>query len=149
MRISKIGFLALAVVLPAQAMAQTYPQDTLIAGEVRLFVGQTQFGGSCYVNRGFSTFQRNAAGSKAVISFAEIVDSAVWDLSGQAILTFSTDTSGYVRFKQVPTLPTAVSNPPFANYTQSYDASYQRLVVSFSISFPDCSLSVFAVYDLT
>lgn len=106
-----------------------------------------QFGGSCYVNRGNSQFQRNGPGPKAVISFDEIVDNAIWELRGQAVSTFATATSGTIRFKQVPALPAAVSSPPFLNYTQTYDAVSQRLVVTFSIVFPDCTLPVLAVFD--
>jgi hypothetical protein len=62
-------------------------------------------------------------------------------------LTFATATSGTIRFKQVPALPAAVSSPPFLNYTQTYDAVSQRLVVTFSIVFPDCTLPVLAVFD--
>jgi hypothetical protein len=84
-------------------------------------VGAVQFGGSCYVNRGSSTFQRNGLGPKAVISFDEIVDSAIWELRGQAVLTFATATSGNIRFKRASAIPPAVDSPPFQNNTQTYD----------------------------
>jgi hypothetical protein len=141
------AILLLGLGSPGPARAQGYPPDQLLGGEVRLAVGAVQFGGSCYVNRGNSQFQRNGPGPKAVISFDEIVDNAIWELRGQAVLTFATATSGIIRFKQVPALPAAVSSPPFLNYTQTYDAVSQRLVVTFSIVFPDCTLPVLAVFD--
>jgi hypothetical protein len=33
------------------------------------------------------------------------------------------------------------------NYAQTYDPVNQRLVVNFSIVFPDCTLPVFAVFE--
>jgi hypothetical protein len=137
---------ALALGSPGPARAQALPPDQLFGGEVQLAVGAVQFGGSCYVNRGSSTFQRNGLGPKAVISFNEIVDSGIWELQGQAVLTFATATSGTIRFKRAPTVPPAVHTPPFLNYTQTYDPVDQRLVVTFSIVFPDCTLPVFAVF---
>jgi hypothetical protein len=138
---------ALALGSPGLARAQAFPPDQLLGGEVKLAVGAVQFGGSCYVNRGSSQFQRNGLGPKAVISFDEIVDSRFWELRGQAVLTFTTATSGNIRFEQAPTVPAAVSNPPFLNYTQTYNPVIQKLVVTFSISFPDCTLPVHAVFD--
>jgi hypothetical protein len=138
--------------LPGPARAQAVPPDQLFGGEVKLAVGAVQFGGSCYVNRGNSQFQRNGLGPKAVISFDEIVDSGSgdsrkWELRGQAVLTFTTATSGNILFSRENMLPPlTVSNPSFQNYAQTYDAVNQRLVVNFSIVFPDCTLPVFAVF---
>ncbi|HEX3496719.1 MAG TPA: hypothetical protein VHT02_06025 [Methylocella sp.] len=140
-------FVALALGLPGPVRAQVFPPDKLLAGDVKLAVGATKFGGSCYVNRGSSLFQRNGASTKAVISFDEIVDSAIWELRGQAVMTFTTTTSGAIHFKRTPTVPPTISDPSFLNYTQTYDPVGQRLVVSFNIAFPDCSLPVFATFD--
>ncbi|MGH6847275.1 MAG: hypothetical protein ACREC0_07510 [Methylocella sp.] len=140
---------ALALGSPGPARAQPFPPNALLGGDVKLAVGAAVFGGSCYVNRGSSQFQRNGAGSKAVISFDEIVDSAIWELRGQAIMTFVTATSGTIRFKQTPTVPAAIREPAFKNYTQTYNTVTQELVVSFSIVFPDCTLPVFASFDAT
>jgi hypothetical protein len=140
---------ALALGSPGLARAQAFPPDKLLGGGVRLAVGAVQFGGSCYVNRGNSQFQRSGANSKAVISFDEIVDSRFWELRGQAVLTFANATSGTIHFKETPTLPPAISTPPFTNYTQTYDPVGLRLVVTFSIVFPDCTLPVFATFDTT
>jgi hypothetical protein len=139
---------ALALGSPGLARAQAFPPDQLLGGEVKLAVGAVQFGGSCYVNRGSSQFQRNGLGPKAVISFDEIVDSRFWELRGQAVLTFTTATSGNILFSRQHMLPPlTVSNPSFVNYAQTYDPVNQRLVVNFSIVFPDCTLPVFAVFE--
>jgi hypothetical protein len=76
---------ALALGSPGPARGQAFPPDKLLGGDVRLAVQKVQFGGSCYVNRGSSVFQRNGLGPKAVISFDEIVDSAIWEFRGQAV----------------------------------------------------------------
>jgi hypothetical protein len=140
---------ALALGSPGLARAQALPPNQLLGGEVQLAVGATQFGGSCYVNRGSSTFQRNGLGSKAVISFSEIVDSAIWELQGQAVLTFTTTTSGTIRFKRAAATPPAIHSPAFMNYTQTFNPVDLKLVVTFSIVFPDCTLPVFATFDTT
>jgi hypothetical protein len=78
---------ALALGSPGPARGQAFPPDNLLGGDVRLAVQKVQFGGSCYINRGSSVFQRNGLGP---ISFDEIVDSAIWELRGQAVLTIAT-----------------------------------------------------------
>ncbi len=138
---------ALALGSAGPAQAQPFPPDKLLGGDVKLAVGAFKFGGSCYVNRGNSQFQRSGASTKAVISFDEIVDSAKWELRGQAVMSFATATSGTLHFKQAPTVPDAVRDPPFMNYAQTYDPVGLRLVVTFSIVFPDCTLPVVAVFD--
>jgi hypothetical protein len=42
---------------------------------------------------------------------------------------------------------TEIYTPLFVNYTQTYDPVGLRLVVTFSIAFPDCTLTVFAAFD--
>jgi hypothetical protein len=77
-----------------------------------------------------------------------VVDSRFWELRGQAVLTFTTATSGNILFSRQHMLPPlTVSNPSFQNYAQTYDPVNQRLVVNFSIVFPDCTLPVFAVFE--
>jgi hypothetical protein len=145
-RISLVSLLAVVCACWQTAQAES-PLDDLMGGEVQLAVPAVGLGGSCYVNRGFSTFQRRGFGKKAVISFTELVDSQVWDLSGQAILTFNTASSGFIKFEKVPTAPTAVSNPPFTNYAQTFDPVARHLVVNFNIIFPDCVLPIVASYN--
>lgn len=127
--------------------AQTLPPNQLLAGVIAGAVGATSLGGSCYVNRGNAFFQRNGLEPKAVISFDEIADGGIWDLHGQAIMTFSTPASGFIRFKQMGAAPLAVARPRFNNYSQAYDSATKRLVVAFRIVFPDCTLPVRAVFD--
>src|SRR5580704_17651115 len=63
-------------------------------------------------------------------------------------MTFTTSTSGNILFSRQHMLPPlTVSNPSFVNYAQTYDPVNQRLVVNFSIVFPDCTLPVFAVFE--
>jgi hypothetical protein len=121
--------------------------DVLIAGQTREAIGAVGFGARCYLNKGFSTFQRNGSSLKAVISFAEIVDQSSFDLGGQATMTFASPTSGNIHFKQTPALPANVKDPPFSNYSETYNATAKQLVVQFSITFPDCTLPIYAVYD--
>jgi hypothetical protein len=62
-------------------------------------------------------------------------------------MSFATATSGTLHFKQAPTVPAAVRDPPFMNYAQTYNTVGQQLVVTFSIVFPDCTLPVVAVFN--
>lgn len=144
--------LGLGLGLGVSPACAQYAINGLVAGEVAEYVGAVTFGGSCYVNRGFATFQRTytggVGGPKAVISFAEIFDSGQWDLSGQAVMTFSSTTGGDIRFKQATTpasLPASVRDPQFSNYAETFDG--QRLLVTFTIAFPDCRLPITAVFD--
>jgi hypothetical protein len=138
---------AFALEAPGLAQAQSVPNQ-LLSGEVQQAIGYLGLQASCYVNRGFSSFQRNGDNSKAVISFSEIT-AAGFDLAGSAIMTFTSPTSGNLHFKITPGLPPGEVNPPFANFSQSYNASTLQLVVSFTINFGDCSLPITAVYELT
>jgi hypothetical protein len=135
---------ALALGSPGPAPGQAFPPDKLLGGDVRLAVQKVQFGGSCYINRGSSVFKGMALVQSHL---TEIVDSAIWELRGQAVLTIATATSGTIHFKQAAMVPAAVHTPLFVNYTQTYDPVGLRLVVTFSIAFPDCTLPVFAVFD--
>jgi hypothetical protein len=131
--------------LPAVASAQS-PPNALMAGEVQQNIVSLSYGAICYVNRGFSSFQRNGAASEALISFDEIAE-ASRDLKGQAIMTFNDATSGSIRFKMTAKYPSGIVNPPFVNYSQSF--SQRQLTVRFTINFNDCVLPILAVYDAT
>jgi len=140
-----------ACFISASASAQTLPNQ-LIGGQVQRSVLP-----SCYVNRGFATFQRNfgstpAAGTKAVVSLQELIFktttlNVAYDVSGQAILNFSSATSGNIRFKQLPNVDDTIKNPPFSNYAESYNATAKQLTVSFTIGFPSCSLPIVIILD--
>jgi hypothetical protein len=137
--------------LPAGAAAQTLPNQ-LIGGQA-----QRSLGASCYADRGFATFQRNfasapAAGTKAVVSLPEVIVktatlNVAYDVSGQAVLNFSTATSGNIRFKQLPNVNDTIKSPAFSNYAESYNATAKQLTVSFTIGFPNCSLPIVLILD--
>ncbi len=141
-----VPVIGVAIFLAGHAQAQT-PPDKLFAGQTKQDIATKIFGASCYLNRGFSTFQRNGASLKAVISFNEIVDQSVYDLSGQAAMTFTTATSGIIHFKQTGNVPANVGDAPFSGFSQTYDPTTLLLVVKFSITFPDCTLPVTAIYE--
>jgi hypothetical protein len=80
------------------ALAENAPTGVLV-GEIARN-GSAQ----CFLNRGFSTFQRNfnvavAAGTKAVISFPSAFCQG-YELGGVAVLTFSGSNSGTIQFKR-------------------------------------------------
>lgn len=139
---------ALGSLVPIAAEAFTYGK--LAAGQVQLTLA---YGGGtswCFVNDGSSEFQINQVTSKGVISFPELTyfDGAnYYELNGQSILYFSSATGGSVHFKLRPSLPNPVHNPMFTNFTQTYNASTDQLIITFNIVFPDCTLPVSAVYD--
>ncbi len=149
-------FAALAVVgvgfgllIPVQAESFTY--GTLVGGQVKSALARGSGLSWCLVDNGNTELQINQAGSKAVISFAEVIyfdGSTYYSLDGQTILTFSGPMSGTIHFKQTPTYPTPVHSPSFANFSETYTAATDQVVVSFNILFPNnCTLPVYAVYD--
>jgi hypothetical protein len=137
--------LTVLLLLPQLASAQSLP-NALIAGEVQQNIRSLSYGATCYVNRGLSTFQRNGAANRALISFDEIVQGSR-DLRGQAIMAFNDATSGFIRFKITANFPSGTINPPFVNYSQTL--AQQQLTVRFTINFVDCALPIVAVYDVT
>jgi len=152
MSIARIAACAAFIAFGAgQAEAQSVPPNALIAGGTRLDIVRTTFGGSCYVDRGFSGFQRNNIDPQAVITFSSLVDSGVWDLSGAAVMTFTSSSAGTILFKNtamtVPpgvVYPAGVRNPPFSNYSQTF--ANGAVTVNFDIAFPDCTLHIYGYY---
>ena len=142
----------LAVLCPlAAAHAQSYP-NTLIGGEVQRAVAATNFGASCYVDRGFATFQRNGSGPKAVISFDEISYPAAGrsrDLRGQAVMTFTDASNGSIRFKITAAYPNGTVSVPFTGYSETFSGPGGLLTVRFSINFTGCTLPIVATFDPT
>ena len=139
---------ALDPLMPIAAEAFTYGQ--LVAGQVQMALVYGSGSSWCYANDGSTEFQINQAASKAVISFPELTyfdGSNYYELNGQTILTFSSTTAGNLHFKERPNLPSPIHNAAFTNFTQSYNASTDQLVVAFNIVFPACTLPVYAVYD--
>jgi hypothetical protein len=139
---------ALGWLIPTAAQSFTYG---------KLVVGQAQralvYGGGmswCFVEDGSTEFQINQAATKAVISFTELTyfdGTNYYQLNGQTILTFSSATGGSLHFKLKPNLPDMVHNPAFTNFTQTYSAPKDQLVVGFNSVFTACTLPVYAVYD--
>jgi hypothetical protein len=145
---SAIVAAVLVWLLPGQASGFTY--GSLVAGQVKSALAYGSGSSWCLVDNGNTLFQINQAGTKGVISFAEVIyfnGTTYYSLSGQNTLTFNTMTDGIIHFKQTPTYPPEVHLPAFTNYTETYVAATDQLIVSFNILFPTCTLPVFAVYD--
>jgi hypothetical protein len=138
-------FSAAFLLLSGAAEAQTYPPDTVLTGTVHPMIAATDFGASCYIGHGPATFLRNNADPKALVTIPEIVDSKIWDLSGEARLTFTSPTAGHVLFMNTVGYPGNVRNPQFYGYQQSYSGN--ELTVNFYIAFPDCHLNFIGVFD--
>lgn len=135
------------------AIAQSYP-NALIGGEVQRVVAATNLGASCYVERGFSTFQRNGSGPKAVISFDEISypvadGTRSRDIRGQAVMTFTDASNGSIRFKITAAYPGGTISVPFSGYTETFSGPGGLLTVKFSIKFTGCTLPITATFDPT
>lgn len=149
-RVLGLAMLA-ASALFSGASAQSYP-NALIGGEVQRVVAATNFGASCYVERGFSTWQRNGSGPKAVISFDEIsypVGGSSRDLRGQAVMTFSDASNGSIRFKITAAYPNGTVSVPFTGYSESFSGPGGLLIVKFNINFTGCTLPITATFDPT
>jgi hypothetical protein len=115
----------------APAFAQTVP-SAMLGGEM------AQAGKSdCFVNRGYSTFQRNfsssvSAGTKAVITLPSAYCQSA-DLSGQAVMIFNSATSGNIRFKRFPNSVAGSTGLSFANYVETVNAADREITVRFDI----------------
>lgn len=146
MRVAICCFTLLAASISIARAQQPLP-TTLLGGEAR-----QSLAANCYINRGFATFQRNfnlvpKAGTKAVVSFSEFVlgsgtINTSWDLSGQAIMTFTSATAGTIRFKDLPTAPSNVANGTFAYYVEAYDSARAQFAIVFRVNVGSCSLPV-------
>lgn len=151
-----IGLCALAAACaPAAtpAVAQTLPNQPIMG------VVAQQTPGACLIKRGPVLFQRKfsaaiARGTKIAILLEEIfagLDSAnlniAYELSGNAVMTFSTATSGNIRFRQLQTAPQNYYNPVFGGYSESFNATTQQMTVRFNILFPNCVLPIVVTLD--
>ena len=136
------------LLMPTQAQSFTY--GGLVGGQVRAALA---YGGGlswCLVDKGNTEFQINQSNTKAVISFTEVIyfdGSTYYNLNGQTVLTFNGAADGIIKFKQTPTYPGPVRTPVFTNFVQTYNASTDQLIVTFSVVFPNCTLPIYAVYD--
>lgn len=130
--------------------AESFTYGKLAAGQVQTALVHGSGTSWCFVDNGSTDLQMNQAASKAVISFPGLTyfdGSSYYGLDGQSILNFSSTTEGNLHFKLRPDLPDAVHNPVFANFTETYNAPTDQLIVRFNIVFPDCTLPIYAVYD--
>jgi hypothetical protein len=131
-------FAEFMVVSPGNAQV---PPSQLISGQVEgAYVNNS--GSWCYVEQGFSTYQRNT--SISVISLPELTyfDGSYHPLDGQVRLTFTSATGGTAKFKLWG--PTAQAS--FSGYTETFNG--QQYLVNFTITFPNnCALPIFAGYE--
>jgi hypothetical protein len=139
-------FLA-SFVLVASALAQVLPNQ-LVGGQVRsaLIYGSS---GWCSAGQGASQFQRNGSGAVAVLSFPELTyfdGSTYYPLDGQARLTFTSATSGNIKFKFWGATAASISNPSFDSYTETFNG--QQYQITFNVLFPGCTLPIYAGYEI-
>jgi hypothetical protein len=130
--------------------AESFTYGKLVAGQLQTALVYGDGTSWCFVEDGSTEFQINQAASKAVISFPKLTyfdGTNYYGLNGQTILTFSNATGGSLHFKLRPDVPNAVHDPMFTNFSQTYNAPTDQLIVKFSIVFPACTLPVHAVYD--
>jgi len=143
-----VAGVAVALLVPTQAQSFTYGR--LVGGQVKTELAHGTGSSWCLVDNGNTEFQINQNGTRAVISFAEVIyfdGSTYYSLDGQSILKFSSASYGTIHFKQTPTYPGPVHSPPFLGFSQTYNSSTDQLTVTFSIFFPECTLPITAVYD--
>lgn len=130
MRYLIITFGWLAALQPA--MAQSAPTG-LIGGEMAAASSSR----TCFVNAGSATFQRNfnykvASGTKAVVSFPSAYCGNA-NMSGQAVLNFTSATGGNISFTRFPNTPLATQGTEFTGYTETANPTTHQIVVKFDI----------------
>ena len=103
-------------------------------------------GKSCYIGRAPSTYSRVSGSFRALMTFGEIWEGGRYDLSGEALLTFSSATAGRIAFGQQTGVAADFANPIFQGFTETYNATVKTLTVRYSILFPGCTQAVIAVY---
>ena len=91
----------LGSLIPTQVQSFTYGR--LVAGQVHTALAYNGLSW-CFVGNGGGLFQINQAATKAVISFPELtyydaVANTYYSLDGQDILSFTSSSSGNIRFK--------------------------------------------------
>jgi len=149
-RFAVLGLAAaiLALLIPMQAQSFTYGR--LVAGQLAPALAYGTGTSWCLVDNGNTDYQINQTNTKAVISFAELIyfdGTTYYSLDGQTRMIFNSASDGIIHFKQALTYPDSVNAPPFVNFVQTYNPSNDRLIVSFTILFPNCTLPISAVYD--
>jgi hypothetical protein len=123
-----IGCSALIAPAAAQYVAPTF----LIGGEITHATSSP----TCFINAGYSTFQRNLSyppypGTRAVITFPSAFCNGN-DYSGQAVMVFNSATNGNIRFTRFPSTPQGSTGVPFVGYSEKRTAP-NEILVSFNI----------------
>jgi hypothetical protein len=140
-----------AVALLTATQAESFTYGRLVGGQVRTALAYGSGLSWCLVDRGNTEFQINQSNTKAVISLAEVIyfdGTTYYALDGQTRLTFSSATGGTIRFKQPPaSYPDVVTYAEFINFKQTYNGSADKLIVTFSVVFPNCTLPIYADYE--
>ena len=141
-RLTPLVFLVVLGLLTNASMAQSL-QPRLIGGSVEQKITDT-----CYVNRGFVTYERDfrappISGTKSTISFPEFFvggrrSNVGWDLSGQAVLVFTTNKSGRINFIH------SGFDGTFSDYSESNFEEDGRAELSFLLKMErgNCSLPI-------
>ena len=148
----RLMFFIVAAGIPIVGAQAQIPSDTLVTGQSQPARAQATPGGPwCFVGRGLSAFQGNASGTEAVVSLPEVTyfdGTSYYLLDGQARLDFSTASTGNIKFKRTPEYPLSVTRPPFSNYTETVENPANRIMLSFSVNFPSCTLPVSILYEM-
>lgn len=117
----------------------------------------TAAGYFCEIDGGASTFRSDGAYDFALITFGPIhywagsvgpgSGATAYILGGQVQLNFSSSSTGYMKFTNDATIPGAVAEPEFSNYSETYNMQSQKLKISFDILFPACTLPISATHQ--
>jgi hypothetical protein len=152
------GMVALTLAFANTAHAAGFPPYALLAGSMQSTGVFGKLSTDCQLGPlgpMTSFFKRNANKLLAEITFPTIKydvnfsNNTTYYIGGLATLSFTSATAGKMAFTpstQTPFPPANVTNPTFAKYAQSYNASTQVLNVSFEIVFPNCTVPVVAIY---
>jgi hypothetical protein len=121
------------IAMTGPAVAQTVSPTFLIGGEM----AHTTTSPSCYVNPGYSTFQRNLnfspyPGTRAVLTFPSAYCGGN-NYSGTAVMVFNSATTGNIRFTRFPSTPQGANGLPFVGYSEKRAPGSYEIVVSFNI----------------
>ena len=148
----RLMFFIIATGIPLVEAQAQIPADTLFTGQSKPVLAQATPGGPwCFVGRGLSTFQGNVSGTEAIVSLPEVTyfdGTSYYLLNGQTRLDFATASTGNIKFKQTPEYPLSVKQPPFSNYAETVESPANRIMLSFSVNFPSCTLPVSILYEM-
>ena len=148
----KVPLMAFAGLLVMTAPAIAQVPNTLMSGTIQAANG-TNSGDFCAVQGGASTFH-NGAFDFALMTFGPIYywagsvrSTTAYTLNGQVQLNFSSGTTGYMKFINNAAIPVSVAQPEFAKFSEVYHTQSQRLIVTFNILFPGCTLPISATFQ--